>query len=386
MHRRRVLWSFIISAVPVIAGAQTTSQPDRALWRFVDPGAKAIVGIDWARIRGSRMGAWMREELQKAKPATQFPGFELLDDIDRVLISSPGKGVPGLGDDSGNSDDSLILIALQGRFDPTQVRQLLARTGAKPQQYNSFQVWRPQAKQRAQRAQPSDGSVKDMAWVVVDANTFLFGDARSIFAALDRAQFPRSEPPAGALSARAAEMEANYDFWVISAASEITNNDQVAGLLQGGAEWMSDLQGIETGINLHSGLVADFLVRFGSEASAKRVLAELTRIMNMAAKDKNAGQMQTVAKHLKFNQEGTALKASLKLSQQELEKSAQAFEAGRKASARLAGTTASIASRTPVPMTARPQAAPVEPQKPAVIRIEGLDDGPREIPMGNSSH
>src|SRR5581483_11473108 len=144
--------------------------------------------------------------------------------------------------------------------------------------------------------------------------------------------------------------------------------------------------GIETGINLHSGLVDDFLVRFGSEASAKRVLAELTRIMNMAAKDKNAGQMQTVAKHLKFNQEGTALKASLKLSQQELEKSAQAFEAGRKASARVAGTTASIASRTPVPMTARPQAAPREPQKPAVIRIEGLDDGPREIPMGNSSH
>ena len=59
---------------------------------------------------------------------------------------------------------------------------------------------------------------------------------------------------------------------------------------------------------------------------------ELTRIVNMAAKDKSAGaQMQDIAKKLKFNVDGSAAKISLRLTQQELEKSAQAFAAGLQA-------------------------------------------------------
>lgn len=372
LRLRTLLFSTLLIA-PGISLAQAPAQSDRALWRFIDPSFKAVIGVDVARIRQSRTGAILREKWLRPETAPHFPAFELLDDIDRGLISSPGKGLPGFGDSEG-FNDSLIVMAFQGRFDPPKVRQLLTQMGAKPQSYNSFQVWRPKSQ-----------AGKDMAFVLVDATTFLFGDAKSIFAALDRAQFPSSSPPEGTLLARAAEMEANYDIWVISDVSEIMSNDQVAGMLPAGAEWASDAQNFEAGINLHSGVAADFLVRFASEASAKRVMAELMRVMNLAAKDKNAGQMQTLAKHLKFSQEGPAFRASLKLTQQELDKSMQAFEAGRKAGAQLRGTTASVATPAPIPMPVRPQAAPAEPPKPAVIRIEGLDDGPREVPI-NPSH
>jgi hypothetical protein len=148
----------------------------------------------------------------------------------------------------------------------------------------------------------------------------------------------------------------------------------VAALFKGG-EWASEAQGFEAGVNLRAGLAADITVRFSSEATAKRVTAQLTRVISLAAKDKTSGaQVQDLARKLKFNLDGSATKISLRLSEQELEKSAQAFAEGHKASARLAANPAP--GLIPIPA----------PAKPAVIRIEGLDDGPREIPFPDPQH
>ena len=60
----------------------------------------------------------------------------------------------------------------------------------------------------------------------------------------------------------------------------------------------------------------------------------------------------------------------------ELEKTVEAFAESYKASAQLAGNTGPI----------RP--APIKPPSPnpGVIRIEGLDEGTREIPYGDGQH
>ena len=74
--------------------------------------------------------------------------------------------------------------------------------------------------------------------------------------------------------------------------------------------------------------------------------------------------------------DGSAAKISLRLTQQELEKSAQAFAAGLQTAAR---NTASNERSNPNPT---PAITPVTtPSKPGVIRIEGLDEGTREIPF-----
>src|ERR1700734_4394161 len=136
---RRVLptLAFTVLFLPVVA----VGQSDPALWRFVDPNAKALIGIDWARIRTLRAGAMIREQFPNAGALTAVPGLELLDQIDRVLISSPGKN------SADDSSESAILIAIHGHFDSAKVREVFAHLGAKPQSYNSFQVYRPQGKQ-----------------------------------------------------------------------------------------------------------------------------------------------------------------------------------------------------------------------------------------------
>jgi hypothetical protein len=264
---------------------------------------------------------------------------------------------------------------VHGHFDPAKVRAVFTRFGAKPQAYNSFQVYRPQGKQ-----------LKDMACVLFDAETILFGDTESIFAALDRNQFgpPAAAAPqvpaAGSMLARAARMEGSYDFWLIMDAIEILSNDSMAALLRGG-EWAAEARGFEAGVSLRGGLAADITVSFSSDATAKRMTTELTRLWNLAAKDKSMGpQIQEVAKKLKFIADGPSTKISLRLTQSELEKSAQAFAASQKAAAQLARTPAASPNRTLV-LTPIPA-----PAKPPVIRIEGLDDGPREIPYPGPQH
>ena len=357
MSRLHAAFGFAALLLPVAAWGQ---QSDPGLSRFIYPNAKALIGIDWARIRQSPGGAMMRQQWLAAGPMADIPGLELLNDIDRIVISSPGKG---------SRDDAAgpaILIAIHGHFNPAQVREIFTRFSAKPQSYSSFQVYRPQGK-----------NAQDTAFVLFDPETILFGDSKSIFAALDRNAFGAPSQPASSLLAHAAEMDANYEFWVIMESAEIMSNDQVAALFRGG-EWISEAQGFEAGINLRAGLAADVTVRFSSDATAKHVTAELTRVINLASKDKKAGApLQDIANKVKFSLDGSSAKISLRLTQQELEKSAQAFAESHKASARLAVNASPVSNSASVSKIV---------DKPAVIRIEGLDEGTREIPFEGAQH
>lgn len=359
MRRALATLAFIV----LLAPASAMGQADSALWRFVSPDSKALIGIDWARIRPLQAGAMIREQWLTAGALAAVPGLDLLDDIDRVLISSPGKN------SSDDSAESPILVAIHGHFDAAKVRHIFTHLGAKPQEYNSFQVYRPQA--------------KDTAWVIFDSETILYGDAPSIFAALDRNQFaqasPQPTPGSGSILARAAEMDSHYELWVIMDAAEMVSSDRIAALFRGG-EWASDAQTLEAGFDLRAGLAAEITVRFSSDAIAKRVTAELTRVMNLTARDKSAGaQTQNIAKKMKFTVDGSAAKVSLRLTGHELEESALAFAASQKAAEADAGL--SEGSNEKLNANAAPVADPVtKPSKPAVIRIEGLDEGTREIP------
>jgi hypothetical protein len=370
MIRLRASLVFAALLSPIVAAGQ--SEP--AMWRFVHPNAQALISIDWARIRQSPAGAMIRETWLTSGALPAVPGLELLNDIDRVLVSSPGNISPD------ESTQQPVLIAIHGHFDPAEVRQIFIRFGAKPQSYNSFQVYRPQRKdQRKDKKDAQRNDAKDMAFLLFDPDTILFGDSKSIFLTLDRNQFGPPPQAAGSLLARAAAMDPNYDLWVIMDAFEIMSSDSVAALLRGG-EWASEAQSFEAGVNLRAGLAADITVRFSSDDVAKRVTTELTRVMNMAARDHRSGaQMQEIARKLKFGSDGSAAKISLRLTEQELEKSAQAFAAGLKA-AQSAGDAASTSDAAPAPATV-PSVA-----KSAVIRIEGLDEGPREIPYPDAQH
>jgi hypothetical protein len=222
-------------------------------------------------------------------------------------------------------------------------------------------------------------SIGRRAYVLFDAGTILFGDAPSLFAALDRNRFAPPAPEPASIVARAAEMDAAYEVWLVIATPDIMSNGWVADLFRAG-EWGSDAQGFEAGVNLRTGLTADLTLHFESEAVAKRGVAEMTRLAALAARNKDEPQIQDIARKLKFSSNGPAAKISLRLTPQELEKSAQQLMAKRKPPVLEApAQAASSAPITSAPITSAPA-------KPAVIRIEGLDDGPREIPYPDQQH
>jgi hypothetical protein len=349
--RRLGLFAVLIA---LLAPVTAQCQSDPTLWRFVYPNAKALVSINLQRIRQSPAVATIRGQWAGGKLTTILPDIGMLNDVDRILISSPGNQTTN--DTGAESAEPPMLIAVHGHFDGGKVRQFFSRLDTKAQTYNSFQVYRPQSK-----------GDKNMAYLLFDPETILMGDAPSVFAALDRNQFGPPTPPSGSIVARAAEMEAAYELWVVMNQPALLANDRFAGLIPGG-DIVSDAQGLEAGLSLRSGLAADITVHFASEASAKQVVTEMAQLIAEASKDKSAAALaQGIAKKLRFTTEGSAAKISLRLTPQELEKSAQAFTAGYKAGA---------ASQAAVPS---PAAAPA-PAKPGVIHIEGLDDGPREIP------
>ncbi len=341
-----------LGLIPALAIGQTEASP----WRFIAPDSNALLSVDWGRIRTSHIGKLLRE---KWIDGAGVPGTEFLDAVDdRFIISSPGK----------NSDDPNaemgLLVVVSGHFDLAKVRTTLAQYRVKPQQYNSFQVYRPQGK-----------DPKDWAFVLFDSRTILMGDSRSIFACLDRTAFPAAEPPAGSLVARVADMDSTYDVWAIVNTPGAFGTDRLTALLRG-SDQDTGAQGLEFGLSLRDGLAADYTMLLGSNAMAKQMAAELSRIVKLAVKDKlGEPALMDLEKKMKFTAQGSLAKVTVRLTSQELEKNAQLFAATHKTPVQPA---ASLAPVRPV-VKAGPAPPPAPPEK-KVIRIEGLDGGPREIP------
>ena len=362
----------VLGLATVVASAQTELGP----WRFVPPNSKALINVDWSHVRKSHLGTMLRE---RVVDNAGVPGTEFLDSVDRFLICSTGKPA----DDP--EAEAPLLVVVSGHFDLARVRTTLAQYRLKPQKYDAFLVYRQQGK-----------NAKDLAFSLFDAQTILIGDSRSVFAALNRSTFPPAEPAAGSLASRQVDMDANYDAWAIVNAPDILGGDRLTALLNG-ADPDAEVRGFEFGLSLRSGLAADVSLMFGSDSSAKAISAELSRMLKLAIKDKlGEPALLDLEKRIKFTAQGSVAKLTLRLTPQELDKNAQVFTASHKAPA------SGLAQVRPLvkieqPVAPKPESAPnaklessvkpdpaLKPEK-KVIRIEGLDEGPREIPY-NENH
>src|SRR5260370_35269580 len=105
--------------------------------------------------------------------------------------------------------------------------------------------------------------------VLLDAQTIIIGDARSVFAAVDRTAVPGSAADASPVLARAAVMDATYEVWALITTPGALANDRLMGLLSGG-EVGSNALGYDVGFSFRNGLSADPSGRFESDSGAKR--------------------------------------------------------------------------------------------------------------------
>src|SRR5260370_12583212 len=163
--------------------------------------------------------------------------------------------------------------------------------------------------------------------VLLDAQTIIIGDARSVFAAVDRTAVPGSAADASPVLARAAVLDDTYEVWALITTPGALASDRLMGLLSGG-EVGSNALGYEVGFSFRNGLSADASVLFESDSAAKRLASELHKILKMAIKDKmGEPAMLDLEKKLKVAAEGHMVKITMRVTPQELEKNAQIYAA-----------------------------------------------------------
>jgi len=356
MSRLRFLSALlVVFAAPVILPGQSTSgQNDPVLSRYIQPNANLLVGINWKFVRQSHAAESLHEKLLDATASMRsVPGIEFLDDIDRILVSGRSP--------SQENDDPELLMALGGRFDLAKIRKTLLTFGLKPQLFNSTQVYRPQG-----------ANGQSMAVVLLNAQTVLIGDPRSVFATLERHNFPPAAPDSNSILARSREMDANYDIWVIGNGLNALAGDRMPDLF-GIKGLAAEERGFEAGVLVRSGFSCDISLRLETEEAAKVVASKIEELIKTGAKEKGMElALGGLEKNLKITSEGSIAKMNLRLTPQELETATV-----RLVKTRTQAATASLATTRQPIMRAVP--VPPKPEK-QVIRIEGLDDGPRVIP------
>jgi hypothetical protein len=333
----------------LLACAPLTAQDAATMWQFAPAGTKVFIGIRWHNIEESAIGRDLRQQLADAGFAG-MPFSGMLKDIDEAVIASPGKQP-----DDPEDKQAPVLIRVSGRFPTGDFERMMAAQGAHAQLYRQKRVYR----------QKKDS---DMAVTLVDERTFLLGDAPSVFAALDRLEWP--SPSANPLVANAAKLREDCDIWALFAVAPT----ELAGRLAPDLPLIEDVRGLELGVSLRNGLDMRLGLDTDSEASATKLADELRKGLKLAAKDLQQGadrvksaDLAAAAKKIQIAADKSMVRLTLRLDAGELERGLA--EAARRRRAALAAVAVTLPARPP-------HVAPKQ-----TIRIEGLDDGPKEIPL-----
>ncbi len=340
------------------------AQTDARLWRYLHPDAKAVIGVDWARFRQSAVWSMLQEKLG----ALPLPvkGLPFLNDIDRILLSSPGGAENSTTEASERKKDAPVLIVVHGNFAPDSVRKALVEQGARRQIYGKFGIYRPQTKGN-----------QDLGFVIADPQTVLIGDLSSLCGALDRSEFTQITP--GPTLTRAAALDAQNDFWAVISNADALAGDRLQGFLTG--DDLNGLsRGLEFGVSFREGFAFNLSLKTASEASAKHLVDQISTALKLSLKDKPTNPaLAEMGKKLKIAAAGDTVSMNLHLTKEEMERDARLYQASLKNAPPKAPPPLNLAIEKP------PKLAPAPaPQKDKmVIRIEGLDGGTREVPFNH---
>jgi len=287
-----------------------------------------------------------------------------------------------------------VLIIATGRFDLSKFRKLAIKEKATIKPYKT-----------AEFIYPPGYKVADTLVALVDAQTILIGERPVVMAAIDKARAISGPLSAfNKLFARATAASTDHDLWMISSVSP-SELYSANGPATPQMPFLNDITGADLGMDFHDGLGLSFRMATKSDESAQGMAGMMKMMMNMAATQASTGndqgnqQMQDFLKTLDIRAEASDVKISMKIDQAQLQQGIQQAIATamkpKKAPVDLggfkpaAGLASSNTIRQVVPVDIAAMTRPAEPQKAAeppappkkqFIRIEGLDEGTREIP------
>jgi hypothetical protein len=248
-----------------------------------------------------------------------FPDLPLIFESRQILLSSP---------------DTLAILS--GNFPVETLHREASAKGLNPSSYRGIELFLSPGKTTLSIAQLTD-------------QVLLVGLRKTLERAIDRSLAERGRRYSPLLS-RAARVAQGNDLWVIATQLPDPLANQFVPL-------EIEAVGFEGGISLRDGLQMGASIDAGSANFASAVAENLRRSLP---------GMPAIARTMQIKVEQDSVLLSLYVTQDQLEAAMLPGEAPKP-----------VATQ---PLITKPVEEP-EPEGPQVIRIFGLDDGPREIPL-----
>ncbi len=320
-----------------IAAATFAWAPPPDLWRFAHPEAALLAGLEWRRIAASGAGRMLEQQII----AREAPGLaDLLAGAERIFLSA----APRAGNATG--DTSRVLIAIEGSFDRRRLLELVSRRLPQRTYHRGIQI-----------LEEAGGGV---ALAFSSPETILLGDAASVRAAIDRATGAGSGRERR-LWERARELAAANDLWLVADVPPAELAAAEAPIPLDGIE------GIELAVSFREDLEVGVHLRAGSAGGAGELARTLESLGLLAAAKLGAtGHPASAWEEFRVSVEGDRVGLAVRLKPDQL------------ASALAAATSG---------LTANPQMAEAPRAGSTTlgrrhVRIFGLEEGVREIPLG----
>jgi hypothetical protein len=349
---------------PVVNAAQDP------LWAYTRPDAKVMIGVNWQQAKASPVGRMISQKMQGPKSKTTSQGMEILEMVDRVMITL------GPTPEGGNPNDVPALIAIEGRVDRTKLRAMLT-DGTVMERYRGIDLLVP----------PKGKG--DMVLGILNDRYLLLGERASIDAALDSAGGVQDAE----LLTRATNLSSRNDIWL--AASGPLSKSGATGPTAGMPQ-MDDIEGGELGISLQTGLDMQVNLQMKDVEKAQGMAMMLKMVGGMAAAQmqqqggKASPVLTQIAHQMNVMTRGNRVEMTLNLPMSVLEQGVlearQGFEAaGKKTLESFLGMKDPVAPRKGVAIAAaappQPPPPPAEPPKPVkrTIRIVGAEGGDKEV-------
>ncbi|MCE5309528.1 MAG: hypothetical protein LLG20_17940 [Acidobacteriales bacterium] len=320
----------------------------QALWRYTHPESNLILGLEWRRVAGSKLGQELRSTMSQAT-MPGMPGLaqmNVFDAMDRIILSAP---MPPQGMAQAPEKG---LLAVEGRFDWATVRASLLGQGARVRMMAGREIL------VSQRTRGAGGAL-----ALAEPGILLIGDLNSVSAALRGVSMPRTS----ALYRRAASLAATNDIWFAG----VVAPGMFPASAAPSARMLSDVTGYDLGLNLRDGMGLELNVVAKSAQSASALAGGLRMMMGMAMQQPNNPEMASLAGKVQVAVEGSRVHMGLHLDEAELERSFRSLRAAMPGGIK----------RVQVPAASATEETD-KPREPQVIRIYGAEGGTREIPVG----
>ncbi len=365
--------ALLVLCPPVYSGQ--AAPPPTDLWKMVHPGAKFIVGIDWQRAKSSPVGRMIAKQFagQAGKFKSSGPGLEMIDQLDRVLISGT-EASTGAADPMAGS-----VVAIEGRLDRALLKKSLP-AGTAVERFRGVDLY-----------VPPKSKVNEPLLAILNDRNALLADRTTMALVLDGQSGARDT----ALLQRAVDMSAKCEIWMVAASFGNTGAESPEPAFR----QLQDIDSMDFGLNLQQGLGlrANLIAKTPESAQGFAMMAQL--FSSMATQNqKQAPELTEMLRSIKVTTEGNAVRMSLDISAAQLEKGVASARAsfeqnGRRTIESFLGVQPSgqippglkpavkgVPGGSPT-QTAYSPAPPREPEPPKTrtIRIVGSDDGPKEI-------